>query len=43
VEVPDETIALMDMIEMSERDIAEGRLISQEEMNQRNLEWLDGL
>lgn len=43
VEVSDETIALMDMIEMSERDIVEGNLISQEEMNQRNLEWLDGL
>lgn len=29
-----------DMLEMSEEDIKEGRLISQEAMNKRNLEWL---
>lgn len=30
-----------EMLKMSEDDIANGRLISQEEMNQRNLEWLN--
>lgn len=29
------------MLEMSEDDIKNGRLISQEAMNKRNLEWLD--
>jgi len=29
------------MLQMSEDDIAEGRLISQEEMDKRNLEWLN--
>ena len=31
------------MLEMSERDIKEGKLISQEAMNKRNLEWLDAI
>jgi len=30
------------MLEMSEKDIKEGRLISQEAMDKRNLEWLKG-
>ncbi len=29
------------MLEMSEDDIKNGRLISQEAMNKRNLEWLN--
>ncbi|MCB0762585.1 MAG: hypothetical protein KDC12_13745 [Flavobacteriales bacterium] len=33
----------MEMLEMSEKDIKEGRLISQEAMDKRNLEWLNGL
>jgi hypothetical protein len=31
-----------EMLQMSEKDIEEGRLISQEAMNKRNLEWLNG-
>ncbi|MHA7131084.1 hypothetical protein [Algoriphagus namhaensis] len=31
-----------EMLEMSENDIENGRLISQEAMNKRNLEWLNG-
>lgn len=31
------------MLEMSEADIKNGRLISQEAMDKRNLEWLNGL
>lgn len=31
------------MLEMSEIDIENGRLISQEAMNKRNLEWLNEL
>ena len=30
-----------EMLEMSEADIKAGRLISQEAMNKRNLEWLN--
>lgn len=30
-----------EMLKMSEDDIKNGRLISQEEMNKRNLEWLN--
>lgn len=30
------------MMEMSEADINEGRLISQEAVEKRNLEWLEG-
>ena len=29
------------MLEMSEKDIENGRLISQDAMNKRNLEWLN--
>ena len=32
-----------EMLEMSENDIKKGHLISQEEMNKRNLEWLNAL
>ncbi len=32
-----------EMLEMSEADIKSGRLISQEAMDKRNLEWLNGL
>ncbi|RMB63213.1 hypothetical protein EAX61_02125 [Dokdonia sinensis] len=31
------------MLEMSEADIENGRLISQDEMDKRNLKWLDEL
>ncbi|PCE66783.1 hypothetical protein [Sediminicola luteus] len=31
------------MLEMSDEDIKNGRLISQEAMDKRNLEWLNGL
>ncbi|WP_339609312.1 hypothetical protein [uncultured Roseivirga sp.] len=31
------------MLEMSEEDIKNGRLISQAEMNKRNLEWLNAM
>jgi len=31
------------MLKMSEDDIKNGRLISQEEMNKRNLEWLNAM
>lgn len=31
------------LLEMSEDDIKNGRLISQEAMDKRNLEWLNGL
>ena len=32
-----------EMLEMSELDIQNGQLISQEAMDKRNLEWLNGL
>ncbi|MDN4166761.1 hypothetical protein QWY31_14715 [Cytophagales bacterium LB-30] len=32
-----------EMLEMSEADIKKGHLISQEAMDKRNLEWLNGL
>jgi hypothetical protein len=31
------------MLEMSERDIKKGKLISQEAMDKRNLEWLNAM
>jgi archaellum component FlaF (FlaF/FlaG flagellin family) len=31
------------MLEMSEADVKNGRLISQEAMDKRNLEWLNGI
>ena len=43
----DEIVALnadqKEMLEMSEADIKSGRLISQEAMHKRNLEWLNEL
>lgn len=33
-------VAQKEMLEMSEQDIKEGRLISQDAMIERNLEWL---
>jgi len=42
-----ETVELTDeqkvMLEMSEEDIKNGRLISQDAMTKRNLEWLNAL
>lgn len=42
-----EILALSDeqklMLEMSEEDIQSGRFISQEAMDKRNLEWLNGI
>jgi hypothetical protein len=35
------TAAQKEMLEMSDHDIESGRLISQEAMNKRNLEWLN--
>lgn len=32
-----------EMLEMSDKDIRDGRLVSQEAMDKRNLEWLKGL
>lgn len=32
-----------EMLKMSEKDIKYGRLVSQEAMDKRNLEWLNGL
>ena len=37
------TEAQKKMLEMSEDDIENGRLISQEAMNKRNLEWLNAI
>jgi len=37
------TVEQKEMLEMSDKDIEHGRLISQEAMNKRNLEWLSGL
>jgi len=31
------------MLQMSKKDIKNGRLISQEKMNKRNLEWLNAI
>lgn len=31
------------MLEMSEKDIKNGKLISQEAMDKRNLEWLNAI
>lgn len=42
-EVVELTAEQREMLEMSEADIKNGRLISQEAMNKRNLEWLNGL
>lgn len=40
VELTDEQLK---MLEMSEQDIKNGKLISQESMDKRNLEWLDAM
>ena len=40
IELTKEQIA---MLEMSEKDIKNGKLISQEAMNKRNLEWLNAM
>lgn len=40
-EIPELTDEQRVMLEMSEDDIKNGRLISQEAMNKRNLEWLN--
>lgn len=37
------TDAQKELLLMSEKDIAKGRLISQDEMNKRNLEWLNAM
>ncbi len=42
-EVVELTTEQREMLEMSEVDIKNGRLISQAAMDKRNLEWLNGL
>ena len=42
-EIVELTAAQKKMLEISETDIKNGRLISQEAMDKRNLEWLDTL
>lgn len=42
-EIVELTPAQKEMLEMSETDIKNGRLISQDAMDKRNLEWLNGL
>jgi len=42
-EIVELTAEQKEMLEMSEADIESGRLISQEAMDKRNLEWLNGL
>lgn len=37
------TNAQKEMLRMSETDIEDGKLISQDAMNKRNLEWLDAI
>ena len=41
-EIVELTAEQKEMLEMSETDIKNGRLISQEAMDKRNLEWLNG-
>jgi hypothetical protein len=40
-EIIELTIEQKIMLEMSEEDVKEGKLISQDAMNKRNLEWLN--
>lgn len=40
-DIPPLTPEQIEMLEMAEEDIRQGRLISQEEMFRRNLEWLN--
>jgi len=42
-EIVELTSEQKEMLEMSEADIKSDRLISQEAMDKRNLEWLNGL
>lgn len=42
-EIVELTAEQKEMLEMSETDIKNGRLISQDAMEKRNLEWLNGL
>ncbi len=42
-EITELTAEQAEMLEISESDIANGRLISQEAMDKRNLEWLNEL
>jgi archaellum component FlaF (FlaF/FlaG flagellin family) len=42
-EIVELTAEQNEMLEMSEADIKNGRLISQEAMDKRNREWLNGL
>jgi len=42
-EIVELTTEQREMLEMSEADIKNGQLISQEAMDKRNLEWLNGL
>lgn len=42
-DIVDLTAEQKEMLEMSEADINKGLLISQEAMDKRNLEWLNGL
>ncbi len=42
-EIVELTAEQKEMLEMSETDIKNGRLIPQEAMDKRNLEWLNGL
>ncbi len=42
-EIVELTAEQKEMLEMSETDIKNGRLISQDAMDKRNLEWLNGL
>ncbi|WP_340199605.1 hypothetical protein [Ascidiimonas sp. W6] len=42
-EIIELTDAQKRMLEMSEKDIQDGKLISQEAMNKRNLEWLNAM
>jgi hypothetical protein len=42
-EVVELSLEQREMLEMSEEDIKDGRLISQDQMNKRNLEWLNAL
>lgn len=42
-EIVELTEAQKAMLKMSEQDIKKGKLISQEAMDKRNLEWLDAM
>jgi len=42
-EIVELTAEQKELLEMSEEDIKHGRLISQDAMDKRNLEWLNGL